>query len=203
MMLALVPLPVESCDLQGRIRTFQLIPDTPTPLLPTAPMMPETCVPWPKSSIGLLSWLIVSIPWGAEGAAGSRRAGRTGAPTRPRTLQRRPSGRRSYRPGSGPEPRRAWSRAAQTRRGARGWRPRALRRSTASASALLRLRTRLVVSRGALPLGDRGWSKDVSTARYPEATRGSNRERGNAGGNLEAGQSRAVDQEWWHPVLER
>src|SRR5207249_2865685 len=136
-------------------------------------------------------------PRGVAGAAGSRRSGTSAGPTRPGTLRRRPSGRRSYRPGSGPEPRRAWSRAAQSRRGARGWRPRALRRSTASASALLRLRTRLVVSREAPSLGDRGWSMDVWTARYPEATRGSNRERENAGGNLEAGPSLAVDQERW------
>ena len=27
--------------------TFQLTPQTPSPLLPTAPMMPATCVPWP------------------------------------------------------------------------------------------------------------------------------------------------------------
>jgi hypothetical protein len=63
MMLAEVPFPLASWDLQGRMRTVQLIPVTPTPLLPTAPMMPATCVPCPKSSIGSLSWLMVSIPW--------------------------------------------------------------------------------------------------------------------------------------------
>ena len=31
----------------GMSRTFQATPDTPMPLLPTAPMVPATCVPWP------------------------------------------------------------------------------------------------------------------------------------------------------------
>ena len=42
------------------IETCQLMPATPMPLLPTAPIVPETCVPWPLSSIGLESLLAKS-----------------------------------------------------------------------------------------------------------------------------------------------
>ncbi len=63
MMLETEPLPVESCDLHGMTWTFQLIPVTPIPLLPTAPMVPAVWVPWPLSSMGSLSPLMVSIPW--------------------------------------------------------------------------------------------------------------------------------------------
>ena len=31
---------------------FQVTPTTPMPLLPTAPIVPAVCVPWPLSSIG-------------------------------------------------------------------------------------------------------------------------------------------------------
>ena len=40
--------------LTGMIWTFQFTPATPKPLLPLAPMMPATCVPWPLRSIGSL-----------------------------------------------------------------------------------------------------------------------------------------------------
>ena len=44
------------------ILTFQFTPTTPTPLLPTAPIVPETCVPWLWSSNGLLSLFTKSQP---------------------------------------------------------------------------------------------------------------------------------------------
>ena len=43
---AMVPLPSASNILHGISRTFQLTPTTPMPLLPTAPMVPATWVPW-------------------------------------------------------------------------------------------------------------------------------------------------------------
>src|SRR5208283_5313950 len=46
------PPPWASKNLQGRIWTCQFTPLTPTPLLPTAPIVPETWVPWPLSSMG-------------------------------------------------------------------------------------------------------------------------------------------------------
>ena len=39
------PLPLALRNLQAAIRTFQLTPTTPTPLSPTAPIVPATCVP--------------------------------------------------------------------------------------------------------------------------------------------------------------
>src|SRR5213592_3918398 len=39
------PFPVTSSTRTGRMRTFQLIPVVPTPSLPTAPIVPATCVP--------------------------------------------------------------------------------------------------------------------------------------------------------------
>src|SRR4051794_2943576 len=44
------------------ILTVQLMPATPTPLLPAAPIVPATCVPWPWSSVGLLSFPAKSQP---------------------------------------------------------------------------------------------------------------------------------------------
>src|SRR6266516_4775751 len=35
------------------MRVVQLTPVTPTPLFPTAPIVPDVCVPWPLSSAGL------------------------------------------------------------------------------------------------------------------------------------------------------
>ena len=63
MRLSLVPFPVLSWDLHGTMVTCQFIPVTPIPLFPTAPIVPAVWVPWPKSSSGSLSWLMVSIPW--------------------------------------------------------------------------------------------------------------------------------------------
>ena len=45
------------------IETFQLTPTTPEPLLPTAPIVPATCVPCPWSSIGSASLLAKSQPY--------------------------------------------------------------------------------------------------------------------------------------------
>ena len=39
-------------NFKAMIETDQLTPATPWPLLPTAPIVPETCVPWLLSSIG-------------------------------------------------------------------------------------------------------------------------------------------------------
>ena len=44
------------------ILTVQLMPASPTPLLPAAPIVPATCVPWPWSSVGLLSFPAKSQP---------------------------------------------------------------------------------------------------------------------------------------------
>ena len=41
---------------------FHVTPVTPTPLLPAAAIVPATCVPWPLSSVGLLSWFTKSQP---------------------------------------------------------------------------------------------------------------------------------------------
>ena len=41
---------------------FHVTPVTPMPLLPAAAIVPATCVPWPLSSVGLLSWLTKSQP---------------------------------------------------------------------------------------------------------------------------------------------
>src|SRR3954447_21664277 len=46
------PTPLESRNFAAIRRVVQFTPVTPTPLLPAAPMMPDTCVPWPLSSIG-------------------------------------------------------------------------------------------------------------------------------------------------------
>ena len=47
------PLPVASRNFRAMIWTFQFTPVTPMPLLPAAPIVPATCVPWLLSSIGL------------------------------------------------------------------------------------------------------------------------------------------------------
>ena len=64
--LTLEPPPVTKEERQRRrgptIWTFQLTTATPMPLLPTAPMVPATWVPWPLSSKGLLSLLAKSQP---------------------------------------------------------------------------------------------------------------------------------------------
>ena len=56
------PVPSAPMNLSGISCTFQLTPVTPVPLLPTAPMVPATWVPWPLSSVGLLSLLMKSQP---------------------------------------------------------------------------------------------------------------------------------------------
>ena len=45
-----MPVPVSAMIFSGISDTCQLMPVMPTPLLPTAPMMPETCVPCPNRS---------------------------------------------------------------------------------------------------------------------------------------------------------
>ena len=60
---AVVPEPPASRNLAAMILTFQLTPVTPTPLLPTPPIVPEQCEPWPLSSMGSLSLLTKSQPW--------------------------------------------------------------------------------------------------------------------------------------------
>ena len=42
--------------------TSQFTPVTPTVLFPTAPIIPDTCVPWSLSSIGSESLFAVSMP---------------------------------------------------------------------------------------------------------------------------------------------
>src|SRR5258708_6169590 len=57
------PNPCESKNLQGRICTFQFTPTTPTPLLPTAPRIPDTWVPWLLSSNGSQELFTALNPW--------------------------------------------------------------------------------------------------------------------------------------------
>ena len=45
------------------IDTRQFTPVTPMALSPTAPIVPDTCVPWPSSSAGSASSLAKSQPW--------------------------------------------------------------------------------------------------------------------------------------------
>src|SRR3954447_10301401 len=47
---AVPPRPRESRNFTDMTDAFQQMPDTPAALLPTAAMMPATCVPWPLSS---------------------------------------------------------------------------------------------------------------------------------------------------------
>ena len=49
-------------NLHAMRRTVQLTPTTPTPLFPTAPIVPATWLPWSLSSKGLESLLRVSMP---------------------------------------------------------------------------------------------------------------------------------------------
>ena len=58
----MVPEPLAFRNLHAMIRTVQLTPATPTPLFPSAPIVPETWVPWPASSLGSASLFAVSIP---------------------------------------------------------------------------------------------------------------------------------------------
>src|SRR5262249_17901612 len=51
---AVVPDPSAPMNLIGTMLTCQLTPVTPRPLLPAAPRMPDTWVPWPLSSLGSL-----------------------------------------------------------------------------------------------------------------------------------------------------
>jgi hypothetical protein len=57
-----VPLPLAPRNLSPISDTFQATPATPTPLFPTAPIVPATCVPWPWSSNGSASLLAKSQP---------------------------------------------------------------------------------------------------------------------------------------------
>src|SRR5262245_48531010 len=47
---ASVPLPIESRNFDAIILVVQFTPTTPRALLPSAPIVPATCVPWPLSS---------------------------------------------------------------------------------------------------------------------------------------------------------
>src|SRR5436190_24355918 len=49
---ATVPDPVALSDLDAMMLVVQFTPTTPRVLLPTAPIVPATCVPWPWSSKG-------------------------------------------------------------------------------------------------------------------------------------------------------
>ena len=64
---SVVPPPKAFRNLQGMMRTDQFTPTTPTPLFPVAPIVPDTCVPCPLSSIGsqvLLTALNPRLPAG-------------------------------------------------------------------------------------------------------------------------------------------
>ena len=50
------PLPPAPRNLSTTIFACQTTPETPSPLFPTAAMMPAVCVPWPLSSRGSPSW---------------------------------------------------------------------------------------------------------------------------------------------------
>src|SRR5258708_766036 len=52
-----------SKHLQAMICTRQATPATPTPLLPTAPRIPATIVPWPLSSLGSVVPASAFKPW--------------------------------------------------------------------------------------------------------------------------------------------
>src|SRR5215831_567043 len=49
---AVEPLPLAFRNFAPMMLVVQFTPTTPTPLLPAAPIVPETCVPWLLSSIG-------------------------------------------------------------------------------------------------------------------------------------------------------
>ena len=62
MMSASVRPPLASAARSGMIETSQLTPVTPIALLPCAPIVPATCVPWPLKSSGVLSSCTKSQP---------------------------------------------------------------------------------------------------------------------------------------------
>src|SRR5438093_1329509 len=49
---AIVPVPAVLRAFDAMMLVVQFTPTTPRLLLPTAPIVPETCVPWPLSSRG-------------------------------------------------------------------------------------------------------------------------------------------------------
>ena len=55
MALLVLPLPLAVRNLRAMMRVFHATPATPTPLFPTAPMVPAQWVPWLLSSIGSAS----------------------------------------------------------------------------------------------------------------------------------------------------
>ncbi len=62
------PVPLRPMNFNGINCTFQATPAMPRPLLPTAPMMPATCEPWPCRSEGspaaaVERATVVSMPW--------------------------------------------------------------------------------------------------------------------------------------------
>src|SRR5262245_10858282 len=59
---AVDPDPEESRNFNPMMRVVQFTPTTPAPLFPTAPMVPDVCVPWPWSSIGLHENVIALKP---------------------------------------------------------------------------------------------------------------------------------------------
>lgn len=60
---SVLPAPAASKIFSGMMRVFHATPLPPMPLLPAAPMMPATCVPCPRSSIGLASLPAKSHPF--------------------------------------------------------------------------------------------------------------------------------------------
>ena len=57
-----LPLPLELRNFSPIMLAVQFTPTTPKPLLPTAPMVPATWVPWEWSSIGLQVLLMALNP---------------------------------------------------------------------------------------------------------------------------------------------
>src|SRR5216683_1919926 len=57
------PIPVESRNFAPIMAAVQLTPTTPRLLLPTAPIVPDTCVPCWLSSNGLQVLVIALNPW--------------------------------------------------------------------------------------------------------------------------------------------
>src|SRR5258708_36647519 len=58
-----VPLPAELRNFKPMILVVQFTPTTPAVLLPTAPIVPETWVPWLWSSMGSQVFVIALNPW--------------------------------------------------------------------------------------------------------------------------------------------
>src|SRR6476619_6177949 len=59
---AVLPLPLASRNFNPMRRVVQFTPTTPVALLPTAPIVPDTCVPWMLSSLGSHDWVMALYP---------------------------------------------------------------------------------------------------------------------------------------------